>query len=58
MTLKKVIPSVPVLSIINAGSEPPSCLSLPAETNDVREKKKNKKQKTKEKNVEKYKMTA
>lgn len=42
MTLKKVIPSVPVLSIINAGSEPPSCLSLPAETNDVREKKKTK----------------
>lgn len=32
--------SVPVLSIVTAGSEDP--LSLPAETNDVREKKKEK----------------
>lgn len=35
--LKKVKSSVPVLSIVTAGSEPP--LSLPDETNDVREKK-------------------
>lgn len=39
--LKNIKSGAPVLSIITAGLEPP--LSLPAETNDVREKKKEKK---------------
>lgn len=52
--MKNVKRGAPVLSIVTAGLEPP--LSLPAETNDVREKKKEKKrEKTHRKKI--YKMT-